>query len=129
MRSLDSARDSWQELKRYHSLSELKEAARLDGHTSACSAGLRSACWKAFLLFDTLETPQWPRTLQSSRSAYNSLRMHFMRDVENADDLEANFDPLNEQKDVRTLTRHLGFQSNLTIAKPSEVSMAVLAEG
>ncbi|KAK5122254.1 hypothetical protein LTR85_004164 [Meristemomyces frigidus] len=98
MRSLRDASTSWQELKQYHSLAELRESVRLDGHTSAAaSAGLRSACWKAFLLFDSVETATWPKTLASSRSAYNSLRLHFLQYLENpADDLEAGYDPLSE---------------------------------
>lgn len=97
MRSFQDASSSWQELKQYRSLPELRQSVRLDGHTSAAaSAGLRSACWKAFLLFESVETATWPKTLSSSRSAYNSLRMHFLQCVENRDDL----DPLSEDAEV-----------------------------
>jgi TBC1 domain family protein 5 len=82
MRRLADAKQSWQELQQYPSLAELKEAVRLDGHLSVPNNGLRSACWKAFLLFDNVDTASWPRTLLSSRSAYNSLRLHFLRHIE-----------------------------------------------
>ncbi|KAK4539091.1 hypothetical protein LTR36_001929, partial [Oleoguttula mirabilis] len=97
MRSLHDASTSWQALKQYRSLPELRESVRRDGHTSAAaSAGLRSACWKAFLLFDSVDTATWPKTLAASRSAYNSLRMHFLQPLENPDDLDAAYDPLSE---------------------------------
>lgn len=97
MRSLQSASSSWQELKAYHSLPELREAVRLDGRSSAAaSAGLRSACWKAFILFDSVETSTWPKDLAASRSAYNSLRMHFLQHLENQDE----FDPLSQDAEV-----------------------------
>ena len=101
MRTLQDATSAWDELKHYHSLTELREAVRLDGHTSAAaSAGLRSACWKAFLLFESADTTQWSKTLAASRSAYNSLRMHFLRYLENREVLEADYDPLGEQDEV-----------------------------
>jgi TBC1 domain family protein 5 len=98
MRRLADAKQSWQELQQYPSLAELKEAVRLDGHLSVPNNGLRSACWKAFLLFDNVDTASWPRILLSSRSAYNSLRLHFLRHIENPDEQP---DPLNEDIDVR----------------------------
>lgn len=97
MRSLDAARDSWEELKHYRTLPALREATRLDGHSSAPTNGLRSACWKAFLLFDDVDTPTWPRILLSSRSAYNSLRTHFLRPLHHPDELA---DPLSDETDV-----------------------------
>lgn len=103
MRSLADAKSSWEELKQYPSLADLKEAVRLDGHISAPNNGLRSACWKAFLLFDNLDIAAWPRTLLSSRSAYTSLRMHFLRHLENPDEQA---DPLSEETDVSLCFRH-----------------------
>lgn len=101
MRSLESARSSWQELRQYHSLRELKDAVRLDaGGVTVTTAGLRSACWKAFLLFDTLQLDEWQRTLASSRSAYNSLHAHFFRYLDNPDHVGAGFDPLSQEAEV-----------------------------
>ena len=100
MRSLSSAKEAWEELKHYQSLHELRIAIRLDGPSSIATAGCRSACWRAFLLFDTLDMSTWPRTLSSSRSAYDSLRAHFRRHLDNEDELAASFDPLAEQNEV-----------------------------
>ncbi|KAK1063826.1 hypothetical protein LTR74_009156 [Friedmanniomyces endolithicus] len=103
MRSLQDASASWQDLKQYKTLKDLQEAVRLDGgHTSpAASSGLRSACWKTFLLFDSVDTLTWPRTLASSRSAYNSLRMHFLSQLDNQDELS---DPMDDEADCATWT-------------------------
>ena len=104
MRKLDSARESWEALKQYETLPALKQATRLDDHhRSAPTLGLRSACWKAFLLFDDVDTAAWPRTLSSTRSAYNSLRMHFLRRLENPDEVA---DPLSEETDVSHAPSH-----------------------
>ncbi|KAK0934324.1 hypothetical protein LTR29_014122 [Friedmanniomyces endolithicus] len=103
MRSLQDASASWQDLKQYKTLKDLQEAVRLDGgHTSpAASSGLRSACWKTFLLFDSVDTVIWPKTLASSRSAYNSLRMHFLSQLDNQDELS---DPMDDEADSATWT-------------------------
>ncbi|EMD00564.1 hypothetical protein BAUCODRAFT_173922 [Baudoinia panamericana UAMH 10762] len=97
MRTLQDASASWQELKQYSTIAELEEAVRIDGgHFSpAAAAGLRSVCWKAFLLFDSVDAVTWPKTLASARSAYDSLRMHFLRHLENPDDMEGGQDPLS----------------------------------
>lgn len=98
MRSLEQARDSWQELSKYKTLRDLKDAVRLDdAGSSAATRGLRSAAWKAFLLCDSVDVVEWQRTLASSRSAYNSLRAHFFRYIENPDDVGAGYDPLSSQ--------------------------------
>ena len=100
MRDLDSARASWQELKQSSTLSELRLAVRIDGHISLATAGGRSACWKAFLLFDSFDSTSWIKTLQSSRSAYNSLRAHFLRLLDSPGDLATASDPLSEDSHV-----------------------------
>ena len=100
MRTLDSARESWSELQQYSTLAELKQGVRLDGKSSVATAGGRSACWKAFLIFESVDSSSWLKTLASSRSAYNSLKSHFMRYLENPDELAANHDPLSEGAEV-----------------------------
>ncbi|KAK4554905.1 hypothetical protein LTR86_008053 [Recurvomyces mirabilis] len=88
MRSLEDASASWQELKQYRTLSDLRQATRvtdtLPSHIAG--AGLRSAAWKAFLLFDSVDTAEWPKVLAASRSAYESLRTHFLRHLDNPDE-------------------------------------------
>ena len=106
MRSLESARDVWTEFKRYQMLQELKVAVRLDGSSSLATIGGRSACWKVFLLFEDLDTSSWIRTLNSARSAYNSLRSHFLQSVEDAGDSGAPYDPLSEKTDVSYSVLH-----------------------
>jgi TBC1 domain family member 5 len=108
MRSLDTARLAWDDLTTYTSLKDVKEAVRLDGDTSLTTAGNRSACWKIFLLFEDLNTTTWLRTLSSTRSAYNSLKAHFLRHIENPDELTAGFDPLSGESEVSGLTRPHG---------------------
>ena len=100
MRGFESAKDSWEALKQYNSLRQLKDAVRLEGESSIATAGCRSACWKAFLLFDSVNFSTWPRTLSSSRSAYDSLKTHFLRHLDNPDELAAAYDPLTEDTDV-----------------------------
>ncbi|KAK3723493.1 hypothetical protein LTR37_001745 [Vermiconidia calcicola] len=100
MRSLDSARDAWQEFKQYQTLQDVKVAVRLDGSSSIATSGCRSVCWKAFLLFDTLDTTEWQRTLSSTRSAYNSLRAHFLRHLEDRDEWVAGQDPLSGESEA-----------------------------
>lgn len=100
MRSLESARESWRELQLYKTLPELKEAIRLESDTSLATTGLRSACWKAFLLFESVDVAEWQRTLAASRSAYNALRSHFFRYIDHPDSLAADLDPLNQDAEV-----------------------------
>lgn len=100
MRSLDQAKVSWEEFRQYSTLKDLKEAIRLDGDSSIATNGGRSACWKAFLLFEDLDTSSWIRTLSSTRSAYNSLKTHFLRHIENPDELGAGYDPLSGEAEV-----------------------------
>lgn len=105
MRTLDRARNSWHELQRYGSLRELKDAVRLDPHASAATAGLRSACWKAFLVCESLDAAEWQRKLTTSRSAYNELRTHLFRYIDNPHELEVGFDPLSQDAEVRSNCR------------------------
>lgn len=100
MRTLKEATASWQDLKQYQSLRELKDGVRLDGQNAAATSGLRSICWKAFLLFDNLDIDEWQRTLASSRSAYNSLRAHFFRYLDHPEDIGSGFDPLSQDAEV-----------------------------
>lgn len=105
MRSLDDARLAWTELTSFATLKDLKEAVRLDGDSSIATTGNRSACWKVFLLFEDLNTTTWIRTLSSTRSAYNSLKSHFLRHIENPDELTAGYDPLSGETEVSSAFR------------------------
>ncbi|PBP28711.1 RabGAP/TBC, partial [Diplocarpon rosae] len=83
------------------SLDSLKRSARVDSEGSLCVSGLRSVCWKAgltFLLFQTTETTGWSRALVDSRGAYASLREHFLRYIENPDEVGSALDPLDDDR-------------------------------
>jgi TBC1 domain family protein 5 len=87
-------------LKTFTSVRELRDAVRPGPKGSIAVNGLRSACWMAFLLFDTLDATVWQKTLTSSRSAYDSLRSHFLRFIENPDEVNLGFDPLSQDSEV-----------------------------
>lgn len=117
MRSLNDASASWQEFKRYQTIEELKEAVRLEGRTSAATrAGLRSACWKAFLLFENVATSSWLKTLGTTRSAYDSLSVHFLHNSNDQDGPPISIDPLSETTTVSACTPNTPI-CDLTAAK------------
>ena len=58
---------------------------------------------QAFLVFKSLEKSTWAKTLSDSRSAYISLREHFLKYIENPDDLSAE-DPLTDTETVSLIT-------------------------
>lgn len=55
---------------------------------------------QAFLLFQSTEVTGWSRALVDSRSAYTSLREHFLRYIENPDELGSALDPLDDDQNV-----------------------------
>lgn len=55
---------------------------------------------QAFLLFDDLDSGQWPRKIAESRSAYCALRSHFLKYIEHPDDLQSLIDPLADDEEV-----------------------------
>lgn len=64
--------------------------------------GLRSICWKAFLLFENLDKSTWSKTISDSRSAYGALRDHLLKNIEHPDDISV-ADPLTGDESVRKL--------------------------
>ncbi|KAL1639242.1 hypothetical protein SLS58_008084 [Diplodia intermedia] len=96
MRSARDARASWELLEQAKSLADLRAAVGLGSAPATLVSGQRSACWKAFLLFENVDHAEWPSTLAESRSVYDSLRAHFLRAIENPDELESALDPLSE---------------------------------
>ena len=63
---------------------------------------------KAFLVFENLDQSTWPKTTRDSRSAYTSLKEHFVRDVGSLDDLSA-ADPLADDESVSRACHDRGF--------------------
>ncbi|KAK2767443.1 hypothetical protein FQN54_003599 [Arachnomyces sp. PD_36] len=95
MRTVDESRRRWDFLfNRDASSTDLKEALRSKDRGNPCQEGLRSICWKDFLLYDDVDRSQWPRKIEDSRNAYSALRDHFLKYIEHPDDLPATADPL-----------------------------------
>ncbi len=99
-----NCRQRWEATFSTHSdLAHLKTAVKEDGKQGPCVNGLRSICWKAFLLFTNLQTAQWPKPLADSRSAYTSMKEHFPKPITNAEDLSTADDPLTDNEAVSQL--------------------------
>lgn len=73
---------------------DLRQAIRDDGDFDPCEDGLRSVCWKSFLLNGVLSKATWTRKLKDNRSGYTSLRDHFLKFIDNPNDLDSSTDPL-----------------------------------
>ena len=102
-------------------ISDLRKAVRGTDGQSPCVNGSRSICWKAFLLFEHLDTSTWTKILSDSRSAYGALRDHFLKDIEHPDGISAN-DPLTGDDKVRD-TFHVLEQ--FMQRKPSDLRLRV----
>ncbi|KAH0534166.1 hypothetical protein FGG08_007235 [Glutinoglossum americanum] len=95
MRSLDESSKRWAALfAAIADISDLKNAVKRSNGDGPCITGLRSVCWKSFLLFANFDTPTWSKTLEDSRGAYGSLREHFLRNLEHPEELDSSVDPL-----------------------------------
>ncbi|KAF1843060.1 RabGAP/TBC [Cucurbitaria berberidis CBS 394.84] len=95
MRSASEAEKSWRQLDNFHSLTDLK--IHVSSHKEPrLTAGLRSVCWKIFLVFKTLDRSSWPTHLAHSRKTYESLRTHYLRAIQHPDEFESSVDPLTE---------------------------------
>ncbi|OAL52858.1 RabGAP/TBC [Pyrenochaeta sp. DS3sAY3a] len=95
MRSVIEAEKSWRQLDDFHSLTDLK--IHVSAHKQPqITAGLRSVCWKIFLVFKTLDRSSWPTHLAQARKTYESLRTHYLRAIQHPDEFESSVDPLSE---------------------------------
>lgn len=107
----------WDTLRSGKTFVDLKDAVKNSEDKNVCEDGLRSICWKvqriydagrmtadyaqqAFLLYGNPDQATWLKQLAESRSAYISLRQHFLRFIEHPDDLESSVDPLSEDAEV-----------------------------
>ncbi|KAL1600780.1 hypothetical protein SLS60_007168 [Paraconiothyrium brasiliense] len=98
MRGIAEAEKYWRQLDDFHSLTDLKIA--VSSHREPqITAGLRSVCWKIFLILKTLDRSSWPARIAESRSTYASLRSHYLRGIEHPDELESSVDPLSENEE------------------------------
>ncbi|KAF7510595.1 hypothetical protein GJ744_006207 [Endocarpon pusillum] len=96
MRTLEASKKRWNLCFSEDKIGfDLREAVRdLEDEPSPCQDGVRSVCWKAFLLYGPLSHTSWPKKLTESRDAYFSLREHFLRYIDHPDDLQSAVDPL-----------------------------------
>ena len=94
MRPADETIRRWRSLFETSVGVDLREAVRDASGVDPCESGLRSVCWKSFLLLGPLSARTWPKRLAESRSAYNSLRDHFLRFIDHPNDLHSSTDPL-----------------------------------
>ncbi|KAF8251961.1 RabGAP/TBC [Wilcoxina mikolae CBS 423.85] len=96
MRSINDARKRWNTIfERHKSITSLKhDTARRPSH-----AGLRSICWKIFLLYPDITPSNWIETLRSERRAYSELHEHHLKNRHGESVFEAtDLDPLAEDE-------------------------------
>ncbi|RVX69998.1 hypothetical protein B0A52_06169 [Exophiala mesophila] len=94
MRTFDDIQRRWALLFSTSIGVDLRQSVRDGEGFDPCEDGLRSVCWKAFLLYGPLSQGSWPKKLIESRSAYTSLRDHFLRFIDHPNDLHSSADPL-----------------------------------
>ncbi|KAK4227732.1 TBC1 domain family member 5 [Podospora fimiseda] len=101
MRSLAEAKTRWQEtFKNGSTIAELQKAVKASSSNSPCTAGLRSICWKGFLLFPHAPAEEWHHLMQQARASYNELSEPHLRFIRHPEQL-ANlpYDPLADDPD------------------------------
>ncbi|KAL4780775.1 rab-GTPase-TBC domain-containing protein [Aspergillus varians] len=106
MRGAEDSRQRWNTLFHHRDTpSDLRAALKSEQEDNICNDGLRSICWKAFLLFEDLGRAQWQSKTSEARSTYVALKEHFLKYIEHPDDLQSSIDPLadDEQSPWQTL--------------------------
>uniref|UniRef100_A0A093XE90 TBC1 domain family member 5 n=1 Tax=Talaromyces marneffei PM1 TaxID=1077442 RepID=A0A093XE90_TALMA len=93
-------RRRWETLLGYgRNTHDLKQAVISGDSENPCENGLRSVCWKIFLLCDDLDRSKWIDRLTDTRSAYDSLKDHFLKYIKHPNDLQSTVDPLAEDEE------------------------------
>ncbi|KAM5457018.1 hypothetical protein McanCB49686_003118 [Microsporum canis] len=114
MRSVEESRSLWNTTfhqPEIHSLHELKQVLEAGAKgANPCEDGLRSVCWKAILLHREIDRSQWSIQLSDSREAYTSVRQHFLKYINNPDELPSTVDPLAEDAE---LNPDLGYRQGM----------------
>ncbi|RMD42072.1 hypothetical protein DV735_g3046, partial [Chaetothyriales sp. CBS 134920] len=77
---------------------DLRTSVRDGDGTDPCETGLRSVCWKSFLLYGPVSQSTWPKKLAESRSVYVSLRDHYLKFIDHPDNLYSTADPLADDE-------------------------------
>lgn len=96
-------RRRWKEtLKDGGDVESLQRAVKFNGPSSPCEAGLRSVCWKTFLLFrDDASADDHVLVLRETREDYEALRGSYMRFIKHPEELtELTVDPLADDPEV-----------------------------
>uniref|UniRef100_A0A093V0L0 TBC1 domain family member 5 n=1 Tax=Talaromyces marneffei PM1 TaxID=1077442 RepID=A0A093V0L0_TALMA len=100
MKTVEEARRRWETLLGYgRNTHDLKQAVISGDSENPCENGLRSVCWKIFLLCDDLDRSKWIDRLTDTRSAYDSLKDHFLKYIKHPNDLQSTVDPLAEDEE------------------------------
>lgn len=94
--SLTLCRQRWRTLFDNSIGVDLRQTIREGDGRDPCENGLRSVCWKAFLLYGPISQASWPKKHAEGRQAYVSLRDHFLRFINNPDDINSAADPLDD---------------------------------
>lgn len=94
-------RSRWEEtFKHGPNVAHLQQAVTSSGPSSPCTAGLRSICWKAFLLFPTAPAEQWPGRVRELRATYSALCGQHLKFIRHPEQLAAlPIDPLADDAD------------------------------
>lgn len=89
----------WEEtFKGSSDIAQLQQA--VNGPSNPCAAGLRSICWKAFLLFRATPDEQWPGLVRDWRASYTALCDQHLRFIKHPELLAAlPIDPLADDAD------------------------------
>ncbi|GLA38724.1 hypothetical protein AnigIFM63309_006032 [Aspergillus niger] len=118
MRGIEETRQRWNTFFRDNNHpADIRTALRSEQGDKLCEDGLRSICWKAFLLFDDLDRAQWSQKIADSRSVYVALKAHFLKYIEHPDDLQSTVDPLADDEASPWQTLRDDEQSRADIAQ------------
>ncbi|KAK4661435.1 uncharacterized protein QC763_702230 [Podospora pseudopauciseta] len=106
MRSPAETKLRWEETFKHGTrISDLQRAIKFNGPESPCVAGLRSLCWKGFLLFPHAPAEEWPQLLRQLRDSYNILCEQHLKFIRHPEQLAAlSFDPLADNPDSPWIT-------------------------
>lgn len=98
---LTALRSRWEAtFKDGSTILDLQRAVKFNGPNNPCAAGLRSICWKAFLLFRPAPTEQWPQLLRELRTSYTAVCHQHLRYIRHPEQLAAlSVDPLADDPD------------------------------
>ncbi|KAK0737057.1 rab-GTPase-TBC domain-containing protein [Apiosordaria backusii] len=106
MRSPAETKLRWEEtFKHGPRISDLQRAIKFNGQESPCVAGLRSLCWKGFLLFPDASAEEWPQLLRQLRGSYDALCEQHLKYIRHPEQLATlSFDPLADDPDSPWIT-------------------------